>query len=191
MKATPTPLPGVVLVQAERFGDQRGFFSEVYNRRLWQDAGIDADFVQDSVSRSAARGTVRGLHWQAPPHAQAKLVRVACGAILDVVVDVRRGSPTFGQHLAVELSDANWRQLFIPEGFAHGFCTLTEQVEVVYKLSAYYAPESEGGIAWNDPALGIDWPVPPQDAILSAKDARLPALAAAALPDFPWRGEPA
>ncbi len=188
MKVVPTQLPGVLLVEADRFGDGRGFFSETYNRRQWAAAGIDVEFVQDNQSLSAARGTVRGLHWQAPPHAQAKLLRVTRGAILDVVVDVRRASPTFGRHLAVELSAENWRQLYVPEGFAHGFCTLTDAVEVIYKVSDYYAPEAEGGIAWDDPDLGISWPVARQDATLSAKDVLLPRLANADIPDFPFRG---
>jgi dTDP-4-dehydrorhamnose 3,5-epimerase len=188
MKATAAALSGLRLVEPDRFGDERGFFSETYNRRQWGAAGIDAEFVMDAHSRSAVRGTVRGLHFQAPPHAQAKLVRVARGAVLDVAVDLRRASPTFGRYLAVELNAENGRQLFIPEGFAHGFCTLAEDTEVLYKLSAYYAPAAEGGIAWDDPELGIAWPVTRQEANLSAKDARLPRLAAADLPDFPFRG---
>lgn len=187
MKAIPTALPGVLLVEPDRFGDERGFFSETYNRRQWRAAGIEADFVMDAHSGSAVRGTVRGLHFQAPPHAQAKLVRVARGAILDVAVDLRRASPTFGRYVAVELSAENWRQLYFPEGFAHGFCALSDTVEVLYKLSADYAPEAEAGLAWDDPALGIPWPVGREDAVLSAKDARLPRLADAAIPDFPWR----
>lgn len=184
MKANPTALPGVLLVEPDRFGDGRGFFSEVYNRRQWAAAGIDAEFVMDAHSRSAAKGTVRGMHFQAPPHAQAKLIRATAGAILDVVVDIRRGSPTFGHHLAVELSAENWRQLFIPVGFAHGFCALTENVEVLYKLSGYYAPEAESGFLWNDPALGIAWPVTAEAAVLSAKDGALPEFGAAQIPDF-------
>ena len=184
MKASPTALPGALLVEPDRFGDGRGFFSEVYNRRQWAEAGIDAEFVMDAHSRSAARGTVRGMHWQAPPHAQAKLIRVAQGAILDVVVDIRRASPGFGRHLAVELSAENGRQLYIPAGFAHGFCTLAENVEVLYKLSGYYAPEAESGFLWNDPALGIAWPVAADAAVLSAKDRALPAFGAAQIPDF-------
>ncbi|WP_337998012.1 dTDP-4-dehydrorhamnose 3,5-epimerase [Oleispirillum naphthae] len=188
MNIMPTEFDGVLVVEPGRFGDGRGFFSETYNRRQWAEAGIDADFVQDNQSLSAARGTVRGMHWQAPPHAQAKLIRVTRGAILDVVVDIRRGSPTFGRHLAVELSAENWRQLFIPAGFAHGFCTLTENVEAIYKVDAYYAPEAEGGFLWNDPALGIAWPVAAEAAALSAKDRALPAFGAARIPDFTQGG---
>lgn len=184
MNVIPTCLAGAVIVEPDRFGDNRGFFSETYNRQRWAEVGIDVEFVQDNHSRSTVKGTVRGMHWQAPPKGQAKLVRVVRGAILDVIVDVRRSSPTFGQHVAVELSDANWRQLFVPVGFAHGFCTLTDEVEVIYKVTDYYSPADEGGIRWDDPALGIDWPVRPADATLSAKDKVLPLFADANVPAF-------
>ncbi len=172
-----TVLDGVLVATPRRFGDARGFFSETYNRWRFQDAGITADFIQDNHSLSGPTGTVRGLHFQRPPCAQAKLVRAVRGAVLDVVVDLRRTSPTFGRHVAVELSAANWRQLFVPAGFAHGFCTLEPDTEVLYKVDAYYSAEHDGGILWNDPALGIAWPVAAEQAVLSDKDLRLPLLA--------------
>lgn len=186
MNLIPTALPGAVIIEPERFGDNRGFFSETYNRQRWSELGIDAEFVQDNHSRSTVKGTIRGMHWQKPPHAQAKLIRVVQGAILDVVVDVRRASPTFGQHVAVELSADNWRQFYVPAGFAHGFCTLTDEVEVVYKVTDYYSPADEGGIRWDDPALELPWPVRADGATLSARDLALPVLAEAQLPDFPF-----
>ena len=176
VEAMPLALDGVFLIKTRRFGDARGFFAEMYSRPDFVAVGIESVFVQDNQSFSAPRGTVRGLHFQTPPHAQAKLVRVLRGAILDVVVDIRRRSPTFGQHLAVELDHAEGRQLFVPEGFAHGFCTLTPDTEVFYKVTDVYAPLCDRGIAWNDPALGIDWPVDPADASLSDKDRRQPLL---------------
>lgn len=166
---------GPVLVAPKRFGDARGFFSETYNARQFADVGIDCAFVQDNHSFSVERGTVRGLHFQSPPRAQAKLVRVTRGRIFDVFVDIRKGSPTFGQHGAAELSAENWEQLFIPIGFAHGFCTLEADTEVLYKTSAYYAPDCEGGILWNDPALAISWPEF-AGANLSDKDRKLPGF---------------
>lgn len=169
-------IPDVVLITPAKFGDDRGFFSETYSERDATSAGIDARLVQDNHSLSAQRGVVRGLHFQAPPHAQGKLVRVVRGRIFDVAVDIRTGSPTFGQHVAVELSAANWSQLWVPTGFAHAFCTLEANTEVIYKVTDYYAPECECGIIWNDPDLGIDWPIRPDEAILSAKDAKLPRL---------------
>lgn len=171
-----TQIPDVKIIEPPKFGDDRGFFSEVFNRRSLSEAGIDFDPVQDNHSLSATVGTVRGLHFQGPPSAQAKLVRVARGAILDVAVDVRHGSPTFGRHVAVELSAVNWRQLLVPKGFAHGFCTLERDTEVLYKVDAYYDPAVDFGIAWNDPALGIDWRVNAADAVLSDKDTRHPKL---------------
>lgn len=172
-----TALPGVVVLSPKRFDDPRGFFSEVYNKRRYAEAGVTSDFIQDNHSRSGPVGTVRGLHFQRPPFAQAKLVRVLKGAILDVAVDLRRGSPTFGQHVAVELSASAWNQLFVPAGFAHGFCTLEPDTEVFYKVDAYYSAEHDGGILWNDPALNIAWPVSAGQAVLSDKDRRLPLLA--------------
>lgn len=179
VEALPLALDGVFLIKARRFGDARGFFTETYNRSDFVAVGIESVFVQDNQSFSAPRGTIRGLHFQTPPHAQAKLVRVLRGAILDVVVDIRRHSPTFGRHLAVELDHAEGRQLFVPEGFAHGFCTLTPDTEVFYKVTDVYAPLCDRGIAWNDPALGIDWPVDAADASLSEKDRRQPLLSEA------------
>lgn len=182
---TPQAIPDVLLIAPRRFGDARGFFMETYSAPTLASAGFRQPFVQDNHSMSAARGTVRGLHFQAPPHAQAKLLRVVRGAILDVAVDIRRGSPTYGRHVAVELSADNARQLLVPEGFAHGFQTLTEDAEVLYKVTALYAPAAEGGLLWSDPALGIDWPIPTAQAVVNARDAAWPALA-----DFetPFRG---
>lgn len=179
MQITPTAIPDVKLVQPKKFGDHRGFFSETYSRKALLDAGLNLAFVQDNHSLSAAAGTVRGLHYQVAPTAQAKLVRVVRGAIRDIAVDIRRGSPTFGQHVAVELSAANWTQLLVPVGFAHGFVTLEPDTEVIYKVTACYSPGDERGILWNDPALGIDWGVAPDAATLSDRDRRHPPLAAA------------
>ncbi|MDX2264414.1 MAG: dTDP-4-dehydrorhamnose 3,5-epimerase [Hyphomicrobiales bacterium] len=170
-------IPDVKLIRPKKFGDERGFFSETYSRRALAEAGIDADFVQDNHSFSAQKGVVRGLHFQIAPHVQGKLVRVTRGAVLDVAVDIRRASPTYGQHVRAELSAENWAQLWVPPGFAHGFCTLTPDTEFLYKVTGYYSPECDRGLAWDDPALAIDWPVPPQDAILSEKDRRHPTLA--------------
>jgi dTDP-4-dehydrorhamnose 3,5-epimerase len=172
-----TAIPAVKVITPKRFGDARGFFSEVYSRRAFEAAGLHLDFVQDNHSLSGPMGTIRGLHFQSPPFAQDKLIRVVRGRILDVAVDLRRSSPTYGQHVAVELSAENWRQLLVPVGFAHGFCTLEPDTEVVYKVTAYYAPAHDHGVAWDDPALGIAWPVAPDEALLSDKDARQPRLA--------------
>jgi dTDP-4-dehydrorhamnose 3,5-epimerase len=169
-------IAGVVQITPSRFGDHRGFFAETYSRRGFAGLGVDVEFVQDNHSLSAAVGTVRGLHFQSPPHAQAKLVRCGRGAIFDVTVDIRRGSPTYGQWVGYELSANNGAQLFIPVGFAHGFATLEPNSEIIYKCSDYYAPETEGALQWNDPIIGIDWPVM-CDAILSDKDAVAPQLA--------------
>jgi dTDP-4-dehydrorhamnose 3,5-epimerase len=177
IEVEPTALPEVKAIKPKRFGDARGFLSEVYNQREFLDAGIEHVFVQDNHSHSASKGTVRGLHFQTPPFAQAKLVRVTRGRVLDVALDLRRSSPTFGRHVAVELSAANWLQLLVPVGFAHGFCTLEDETEVLYKVSAYYAAAHDKGIAWDDPALGIPWPVSAAGAILSDKDQRQPRLA--------------
>ena len=165
-----------VLLETRQFADPRGVFAETYSRRAAAPLGVAEEFVQDNWSRSDRAGTVRGLHFQRRPHAQAKLVRVVRGRILDVAVDLRRSSPTFGRHVAVELAAGDGRMLYVPEGFAHGFCTLEPMTEVAYKVSADYAPESDAGIAWNDPALGIDWPVAAEDALVSSKDALLPPL---------------
>jgi dTDP-4-dehydrorhamnose 3,5-epimerase len=166
-------LPGLRLVTPKRFGDNRGFFSETYAARAFAAAGIDAVFVQDNHSRSAECGTVRGLHFQAPPYAQDKLIRVVRGRVLDVALDIRKGSPTYGKHVAVELSADNWAQLFVPVGFVHGFCTLVPDTEVVYKVTGYYTPQAEMGISWNDPDLGIAWP-DFAGAQVSHKDSALP-----------------
>lgn len=167
----------VMVIVPDRFGDERGFFSETYSRRSLADAGIVDEFVQDNHSLSSPVGTVRGLHYQLPPFAQAKLVRVTRGAILDVAVDIRRGSPTFGQHVAATISAAAWNQIYVPAGFAHGFCTLEPDTEVVYKVTAYYSRAHDRGIGWNDPRLEIAWPVDSASALLSDKDRNQPCLA--------------
>lgn len=176
MQIDTTPLPGVLILTPRRFGDARGFFSETWNARTFRENGIETEFVQDNHSLSAAAGTVRGLHFQAPPHAQAKLVRCGRGRLFDVAVDIRRGSPTYGSWTGVELSFETGRQLLIPEGFAHGFMTLEPETEIVYKCSDYYAPETEGAVIWNDQEIAIDWPNGGADAILSEKDAAAPPL---------------
>jgi len=178
----PQSLPDVLLITPKRFGDLRGNFMETYSQPRLAQAGFTGTFVQDNQSFSAARGTVRGLHFQSPPKAQAKLLRVTRGAILDVAVDIRKGSPTFGQHVAVELSAENARQLLVPAGFAHGFQTLTPDCEVLYKVTDVYAPETEGGLLWNDPALAIAWPIDAADSIVNARDAGWPTLAELASP---------
>jgi dTDP-4-dehydrorhamnose 3,5-epimerase len=174
---TPQTLPDVLLITPKRLGDLRGYFMETYSQARLAEAGFAGAFVQDNQSLSANKGTVRGLHFQAPPHAQAKLVRVVRGAILDVAVDIRVASPTFGRHVAVELSGDNARQLLVPAGFAHGFQTLTDDCEVLYKVTDVYAPQAEAGLLWNDPALGIDWPIAADQARLNARDAGWPTLA--------------
>ncbi|MGE0044820.1 MAG: dTDP-4-dehydrorhamnose 3,5-epimerase [Hyphomonadaceae bacterium] len=187
MEITPAAIPDVLIVRPKRHGDARGFFSETYKASAFRVHGADLPWVQDNHSRSAKKGVVRALHFQAPPYAQSKLVRCIRGAILDVAVDIRAGSPTFGKHVAVELSEENWTQLFIPAGFAHGFCTLTGDAEVIYKVDHEYAPAAEGGIHWRDPDLAIAWPVREMDAILAARDHDWPRLR-----DFasPFRYEP-
>jgi dTDP-4-dehydrorhamnose 3,5-epimerase len=176
VQITSLPIPEVRLVVPDRFGDARGFFCETYSRRDFAAGGIPDEFVQDNHSRSASAGTVRGLHYQLPPYAQCKLIRVLRGSILDVAVDIRRGSPSFGAHVTVTLSAELGNQLFIPAGFAHGFCTLEPDTEVAYKVTAYYSREHDRGIRWNDPALAIAWPVGAEAAVLSAKDVALPLL---------------
>ena len=166
---TATSLPEVRLVLPDRFGDDRGFFSETYSRRAFAAAGIADEFVQDNHSVSLQKGVVRGLHFQVPPHAQAKLVRVTRGSIFDVAVDIRLGSPTYGRHVGAVLSAAKWQQIWIPEGFAHGFCTLEPDTEVLYKVTDYYAPECDRGLNWDDPALAIAWPVAPHEVVLSTE----------------------
>ena len=174
MQIERSSIPEVLVIRPTKHGDERGFFSETFRASLLKEQGIAHDWVQDNHSFSAARGVVRGLHFQRAPKAQAKLVRVACGAVLDVAVDIRKGSSSFGRHVAVELSAENWTQLYVPAGFAHGFCTLTENTEVLYKVSAEYAPELEGGVLWNDPDLGIAWPISHKAATLSARDREWP-----------------
>ncbi|MFC7476843.1 dTDP-4-dehydrorhamnose 3,5-epimerase [Dankookia sp. GCM10030260] len=174
--ATSLPVPGPLLVTPRRFGDHRGFFLETYSARDFAGLGIPDVFVQDNHSLSAQPGTVRGLHFQLPPHAQAKLVRVLRGAILDIAVDIRRSSPSYGRHVAVELTAENALQLFIPAGFAHGFCTLTPDTEVAYKVTDLYAPDCDRGIAWDDPDLALPWPFEAAAVQLSDKDRRAPRL---------------
>lgn len=169
-------LAGLKLVTPKKFGDERGFFCETYNAQAWEKAGLFYQFVQDNHSLSRDIGTVRGLHFQTAPFAQDKLVRVASGRILDIAVDLRRSSPTFGRHIAVELSRENWHQLFIPIGFAHGFVTLESNTEVLYKVTNFYSPQHDRGVAWNDPDLAVVWPIAADRAILSAKDRAWPRL---------------
>ena len=176
MKVTQTKLPGVLLLEPRRFGDDRGFFSESWSRKTLAEHGVDIDFVQDNHSVSAAVNTVRGLHFQSPPHAQAKLVRCGRGRLFDVAVDIRKGSPTFGQWVGYELSFANGLQLLIPEGFLHGFSTREPDTEIIYKCSDYYAPDCDGAVRFDDPDLAIDWGLS-GDAILSDKDANAPLMA--------------
>ncbi len=177
MKIIETDIPAVRMLVPRRFGDARGWFAETYNRKGLAEAGIDLDFVQDNQSLSVPRGTVRGLHYQSPPVAQDKLVRVLRGAILDVAVDIRKGSPSYGRHVAVRLDAAEGVQLLVPKGFAHGFVTLEPDTEVLYKVTNYYAPQNDHGILWNDPDLGIEWTVTEAEAQLSDKDRRQPRFA--------------
>jgi dTDP-4-dehydrorhamnose 3,5-epimerase len=172
-----------------RHGDARGWFMESYSRRRLAEQGVDMEFVQDNHSYSAQRGTLRGIHFQTAPHAQAKLVRCLAGAIWDVVVDLRAGSPTYGRWVAAELTAAGGEQMFVPIGFGHGFVTLTDDTEVAYKASDYYAPQAETGVVWNDPDLGIEWPLGALEPVLSAKDQALPRLADFVSP-FAYEGEP-
>jgi dTDP-4-dehydrorhamnose 3,5-epimerase len=169
-------IEGLKLVTPSKHSDDRGFFSETYNESTWEMAGLYYNFVQDNHSLSRDVGTVRGLHFQTEPYAQDKLVRVVNGRILDVAVDIRRSSPTFGSHVAVELSKMNWRQLLIPKGFAHGFVTLEPDTEVIYKVTNFYSPAHDFGLAWDDPELAIEWSVNPAEALLSSKDKNWPRL---------------
>jgi dTDP-4-dehydrorhamnose 3,5-epimerase len=173
MQIEKTALDGILILTPRRFGDPRGFFAETWNLRRFEEAGIAADFLQDNHSLSARAGTVRGLHFQAPPHAQGKLVRCGRGRLFDAVVDIRRGSPTWGRWTGVELSAANGRQLWVPEGFAHGFATLEDDTEIVYKCTGYYAPEAEGAVRWD--SCGVEWPLAGAP-VLSDKDAAAPPL---------------
>ncbi|MDQ0482441.1 dTDP-4-dehydrorhamnose 3,5-epimerase [Guptibacillus hwajinpoensis] len=177
MKVIETKLDGVLIVEPRSFGDNRGFFMESYNHNLFKEAGIDIVFIQDNHSLSVEPGVLRGLHYQLNEKAQTKLIRVATGAIYDVAVDIRKESPTFGQWVGVILSEHNKRQLLVPKGFAHGFCTLTENTNVLYKVDELYSPEHDRGIIWDDPEIGIDWPV--SNPILSEKDKVHPSLSKA------------
>lgn len=177
-----TPLEGVLRIVPKRFSDDRGDFCETYNRPAFERVGVGCDFIQDNQSTSRQAKTVRGLHFQIPPFAQAKLIRVLKGAIFDVAVDIRRGSATFGGSFGVTLSAENGRQLFVPAGFAHGFCTLEEDTEVLYKVNALYSRNHERGLRWNDPALSIAWPIYENEAVILDRDRDLPALAV--LPEF-------
>jgi dTDP-4-dehydrorhamnose 3,5-epimerase len=172
----PLSIADVKLVIPKIHRDERGFFSETYSRKAMSEAGIATEFVQDNHSGSATIGTLRGLHFQVPPHAQGKLFRVARGSVFDVAVDIRVGSPTFGQHVSAILSAESWMQIWIPVGFAHGYCTLEPDTEVIYKVTDYYVPDCDRGLQWDDPALEIKWPVDPDKVRLSDKDRRQPAL---------------
>ena len=174
MKITKTKLDGVVIIEPDVFGDNRGFFMESWSKKKMEEAGLYYDFVQDNHSKSTVKGTLRGIHFQKGDKAQAKLVRCVKGAVLDVAVDLRKNSPTFKQWVGVELSAENKKQLLIPHGFGHGFVTLTDDVEFLYKADNYYAPEADAGIRWNDPDIGIEWGV--ENPILSGKDKKNPFL---------------
>ena len=177
MKITPLAIDGLLLVEPTSIGDSRGFFSETFRADRFAEAAGPVTFVQDNQSLSAARGTIRGLHFQKAPRAQGKLVRVTRGAILDVAVDIRQGSPTYGRHVAVELSAVNWLQLWVPAGFLHGFCTLEAETEVIYKVTDYYSREHDAGVRWNDPDIAVAWPVTEHEATLSDTDRTTPLLA--------------
>lgn len=179
MKVIKTDIPEVVIIEPKVFGDHRGYFFESFSERDFAAEVREVRFVQDNESKSCY-GVLRGLHFQKPPHAQSKLVRVVKGRVLDVAVDIRRGSPTFGRHVAVELSEENHRQFFIPRGFAHGFVVLSDEAVFQYKCDDFYAPECEGAVAWDDPDLGIDWGIPVEDILLSEKDRKHPRLKDAA-----------
>ncbi len=176
MQFEDTEIPDVKIVTPKKHGDARGFFSEVYKQSDWRAAGLDLAFVQDNHSYSAPAGTLRGLHFQIDPAAQDKLIRVVRGRILDVAVDIRRSSPTFGRHVAVDLSAQNWRQLLVPVGFAHGFVTLEPDTEVLYKVTSLYSPAHDRGLAWDDPDLAINWRVPADGLLLSERDRQWPRL---------------
>jgi dTDP-4-dehydrorhamnose 3,5-epimerase len=175
--AAARELPGVRVLSPVRHRDERGFFSEVWREDTLAREGISCRFVQENHARSAASGTVRGLHFQIGRAAQAKLIRCSRGSVFDVAVDIRHGSPTFGRHFATVLSEENWKQLYVPAGFAHGYCTLEPDTEVIYKVSAYYDPQAERGLAWDDPELAIAWPVSGAAAILTQRDRQWPRLA--------------
>ena len=182
MEVVPLEIDAVRLVKPRRFADARGFFVETWNREVFAEHGIDVDFVQDNQSRSYSVATIRGLHFQTPPAAQAKLVRALAGSIFDVAVDIRRASPTFGRWVSAVLTAEGGEQLYVPVGFAHGFCTLEPNTEVAYKVSDFYSRENDAGIIWDDPDLGITWPIGGKEPVLSEKDQSLPRLADAASP---------
>jgi dTDP-4-dehydrorhamnose 3,5-epimerase len=175
MSFSKTPFPGLLIYEPKIFGDHRGYFFESYNQRVFSDAGFGIHFVQDNQA-SSTYGVVRGLHFQLQPHAQTKLIRVLSGTIIDAVVDIRKDSPTNGQAYTIKLSAENKKQLLIPQGFAHGYSVISETAEVFYKCDAFYHKESEGGIAWNDPSLGIDWQIPDENVKISEKDSAYPLL---------------
>ena len=175
MKITKTKIEGVVVLEPQVFGDQRGYFFESFSQRVFEECVGKISFVQDNESKSSY-GVVRGLHYQYPPYTQAKLVRVVKGRVLDVAVDLRKQSTTFGQHVAIELSEDNKKQFFVPRGFAHGFAVLSEEAIFQYKCDNFYSPQSEGAIAWNDPDLNIDWRIPAEKVVLSEKDSKHPRL---------------
>ena len=177
MQVEALEIPDVKILAPRKFGDDRGFFSETYNKAAFLAAGISTEFCQDNQSLSAVKGTLRGLHFQIPPYAQAKLVRVLRGAIYDVAVDIRAGSPTFGRWVGREISASAWNQIFVPAGFAHGFCTIADDTEVLYKVSALYSREHERAIMWNDPDLAVDWPLDGATPVLSGKDHENPRFA--------------
>lgn len=177
MDVEETAIAEVLVITPRRLGDARGYFEETWNRRAFADIGIDVDFVQDNHSLSAATGVIRGLHFQHSPAAQGKLIRVVSGRIYDVAVDVRPGSPTYGAHVGIEISAESGRQMWVPAGFAHGFCTLEPDTAVVYKVTSYYDPNCDRGIAFDDPEIGIDWPVDRTHAVISDRDRLHPRLA--------------
>lgn len=176
MEVVSLAIPDVKIIRPKKFGDHRGFFSETYSKKVFEAAGLHYDFVQDNQSLSAEVGTIRGLHFQTPPFAQDKLLRVVRGAVFDVAVDLRRDSPTFGKYVSAVISAAEWNQILVPVGFAHGFCTLEPDTEVIYKVTNYYAPANDMGVLWNDPDIGIEWPEAAQNPKLSDKDKVQPRL---------------
>lgn len=176
MKVETLAIPEVKLITPKRFGDERGYFTETWNERAFSEAGLDFAFVQDNQAGSAAVGTLRGMHFQKPPHAQGKMVRVLRGAIFDVALDIRTGSPTYGRHVAVTLRAETGGQFWVPPGFAHGYMTLEPDTEVFYKVTDFYAPDDEGGILWSDPALGIAWPDVGSEPVINARDRAWPGL---------------
>jgi dTDP-4-dehydrorhamnose 3,5-epimerase len=188
MDVQDLPLPGLRLVKPRRFADSRGYFAETYTERRFFEAGIMARFVQDNESYSASRGTIRGLHFQLPPAAQAKLVRVVRGSVYDVAIDLRAGSLTYGRWAGATLTAQGGEQLFVPRGFAHGFCTLEPDTIAAYKVDDFYAPASDSGLIWNDPTLAIDWPIAPHEVVLSDKDAKLGRFADFVSP-FKYEGD--